>query len=976
MVIQTRMAPWGTFVFGIIFPTLIAILLSILSIYFIIIPAFEKSFLDGKRDMIQELTYVVWSIVAQYEKEEQENRLSREEAQKKAIEEIEHLRYGQNYKDYFWISDLKPRLVMHPYSKELVGRDLSQYKDAGGKKLFLEINSVTKENGEGFIDYTWKKRDTDQYDVSKLSYVKRFDPWGWVVGTGVYLDDVQLKTEQITSRLTSMILGTVGAFTLLLLYVTYHSLTIERRRRKVEDDLQLSRRKYKALAETTTDPLMMIYEGRCIYSNKSMEALLGYSNAELEQLNPLNIFSKKVSIDDDRVLFHPHSFSDLTMGPHETVLEKKDGQLTDEIVLHISQRQLGTQTATVLSVPERSGRKEVEEELDNSKERYTLLTQQLNIAVFRTTGEGKYRFLEANQAAMELFGIQDNEELLRSNLVDFLVESHAIPELKQALDGEGVVKNTLFNLKDKKNTVHIVALSMVLTRGKYEQPVFCDGIIEDISKQKRKERQRENLIVELQTSLLFLNQPIRYSLKKLVTCDLSVPIRRAAHIMKKANSSAILVKTPMGEHVGIVTDMVLRDRVIANDLSYDTPVYEVMSSPLIYVQDTALIFEAVLLMQEEGIKHLVVKNAAGKVLSVIDNEELLHIHRYSATFLINEIKDASEADELFGIQERVPRIIKALIDSGAHAKNITRIITTISDAILNRLIEFTIAEIGEPPVRFAFISLGSEGRGEQTLATDQDNAIIFEDVSQENFDAVKQYFFNFSTMVCTWLDESGYDFCKGKVMAMNPEWCQPISTWKEYFTGWINDASPQDLMEVSIFFDFRCLYGDDSLVQRLRGHITKRVENRDAFFHQMAENALLFRLPVDFFGNISVESGGEHPNTFNIKHIIALIVGYARIYSIHHSLKSTNTLERLNVLLERGLISKELHDEMVEAYDFLMQIRFKHQLLRIEEGHQPDNHIYLSELSYMESTVMKKVVSQVGSVQKKLHTVGKSDIFF
>ncbi len=975
MAMINRKTRWLTFILGIIIPTVTAIFLSILSIYFIIIPAFEKSFLESKREMIRELTNVAWSIMVLYEKEERKGNLTREAAQRKAIDEIEHLRYGYEFKDYFWITDQQPRLVMHPYSKELIGRDLTNYEDVEGKRIFLEMSKMASQQGDGFIDYTWKKRDTDLYNVPKLSFIKKFDPWGWVVGTGVYLDDIQAKTEKITNRLTNMILGSVAVFALLLLYVTFHSLNIERKRRHTEVDLQRSRSKYKALVDTATDPILMIHEGQCIFSNKSMGALLGYSTEELESLDPLEHFPKQLADDEAASSYLPRSIEEIVEGKYDSIFERNNGEHIP-VQLSISPMSLGDQTALVLSAKDHSGRKKVEEELGESKERHRLLTNQLNIGVFRTAGTGKYRFLEANLAAMQLLGVSTTDELLRFSLTDFFVDMQGVPELTVGLENKGFVKNTIFNLKDRQGDVHMVSVSMVMTRGKYDQPLHCDGIIEDISKQNKNEQERENLIVELQTSLLFLNQPVGTSLKDFVVCDLRTTISKAAKLMKKANSSAILVQTKEKEMIGIVTDMVMRDRVIAENVSYDTPVFEIMSSPLIYIDDTALIFEAVLIMQEKGIKHLVVKDKTGKVVSVIDNEELLHVHRYSATFLINEIQDAETADELFSCQERIPRIIKALIDSGGHAKNITRIITTVSDAILCRFIEFAFQEIGEPPVRFAFISLGSEGRGEQTLATDQDNAIIYEEVAEDRIEAVEDYFQQFSTLVCTWLNEAGYDFCKGKVMAMTPHWCQPISVWEEYFSSWIEEATPKDLMEVSIFFDFRRMYGYQSLVERLRTHIQNRVENRDAFFHQLAENALLFRLPVDFFGNISVDSGGEHPNTFNIKHIIALIVGYARIYAIHHSLENTNTLERLELMAEMGLINNELHDEIEEAYNFLMQVRFKHQLHRIGEGEEPDNFIYMEELSYMEKTVLKKVVSQVDNIQKKLHSVGKSEIFF
>jgi CBS domain-containing protein len=213
-------------------------------------------------------------------------------------------------------------------------------------------------------------------------------------------------------------------------------------------------------------------------------------------------------------------------------------------------------------------------------------------------------------------------------------------------------------------------------------------------------------------------------------------------------------------------------------------------------------------------------------------------------------------------------------------------------------------------------------------------------------------------------------------MAMNPEWCQPISKWKEYFNSWITEAKPQDLMEVSIFFDFRCLYGDVRFTRELREDIAMKVANRDAFFYQLAQNALLFRLPLDFFGNIAVESSGDNPDTFNIKNVIALVVGYARIYAINFALDDTNTLQRLDLLRDKDFIGKDTHEEISEAYNYLMQVRFKHQVTMMNKGLKPDNHIRLEELNYMEKSVLKKIFSQVGNLQKQLSAIGKVEIFF
>ncbi len=361
---------------------------------------------------------------------------------------------------------------------------------------------------------------------------------------------------------------------------------------------------------------------------------------------------------------------------------------------------------------------------------------------------------------------------------------------------------------------------------------------------------------------------------------------------------------------------------------------------------------------------------------VISNEELLDVHRYSANFMIEQIRTSSSVEAIVQSHYRLPRIIKALNDSGAHARNITRIITTISDTVLEKLVDRAIEEIGEPPVRFAFISVGSEGRGEQTLVTDQDNAIIFEDVDESMAAEVHDYFHRFATMICTWLDEVGYQFCKGGIMAMTPKWCQPISVWKSYFTGWIGKSTPEDLMEVAIFFDFRCLYGDQRFTSELHEHIRSRAQNQKAFLYQMAQNTLLFKVPLDFFGNLSVESGGEHADTFNIKHVIAQIVGFARIYAIFYGLEITNTLQRINRLLETDVLKPDVHQEIVESYNYLMQLRFRHQIKRIDEGLEPDNQVHIKEISHMEKELLEKILANINLLRKRLSLVGHNEIYF
>ncbi|MEA3280509.1 MAG: DUF294 nucleotidyltransferase-like domain-containing protein, partial [Thermodesulfobacteriota bacterium] len=361
-------------------------------------------------------------------------------------------------------------------------------------------------------------------------------------------------------------------------------------------------------------------------------------------------------------------------------------------------------------------------------------------------------------------------------------------------------------------------------------------------------------------------------------CNTDLPIRKAAVLMNQNRCSAILIKRPDGEFVGIVTDTDLRKKVIATGYDIEKPVSEIMSSPLTTISAQILIVEALLTMMQKNIKHLAVTDSDEKVVGVVTNRDLLIAQGQSPLLLIRNISSADSVEDIIDIHKQLPGLIQNLISSGAKAKNVTMLITTISDAILDKLIRFAINELGAPPVRFVFMILGSEGRKEQTLKTDQDNAIIFEDVSAESLQRVQGYFIKFGEKVCTWLDQAGYAFCEGGVMAKNPKWCQPLSVWKEYFSTWIHAAEPEDLLQSSIFFDFRGGYGDKELIVQLRKYLFDSLGGWSGFFRHLTENTLHFKPPIGFFRNFVVESKGEHRDSFDIKNAMMPIVDFARIY--------------------------------------------------------------------------------------------------
>jgi CBS domain-containing protein len=319
---------------------------------------------------------------------------------------------------------------------------------------------------------------------------------------------------------------------------------------------------------------------------------------------------------------------------------------------------------------------------------------------------------------------------------------------------------------------------------------------------------------------------------------------------------------------------------------------------------------------------------------------------------------------------QLPGLLFSMVNSGATIRTVTWLITTFSDIILNKVIGFAIEALGPPPTRFAFATLGSEGRKEQTLKTDQDNAIIYDDdgrSSQRSRQELNHYFLALGKRVCTWLDQIGYRFCKGEIMAGNPTWCQPLSVWKKYFFDWIHAAGPKDLLHSSIFFDLRFGGGDAQLVESLSRYLFKSLKTWPGFFRHMTENAIYFKPPIGLFGQFRVESSGKHRNCLNIKHAMTAIVDYARIYALKNGIRETNTQERLHQLYLKRVLDPEAYREIEQAFNLIMQIRITHQINAIVVKRiSADNHVDPKTLSAIEQKMLKMSFKRIESMQKQI----------
>lgn len=960
---KTKLDSWKSFSIRIILPSLIAVGLFIGSIYVYMIPVFEETMLDQKREMISELTNSAWSILENYHKEQVDSFLTQEQAQEKALMEIMNVRYGKNRKDYFWINDMQPKMIMHPYRTNLNGNDLSEFSDPNGKKIFLDFVNIVNEQGSGYLDYMWQWKDDSTKIVPKLSYVKGFAPWSWVIGTGIYVEDVKAEIVSIEQQLLLIFGGIVSIIALMLLIIVLQSIRIERKKQRTEDELIDSREQYRALVEITKEGTIMILEGKVVYSNTAVSKLLGYTSNELLAISMTELFNSE--FDNNGVLLFNEFLNNKDNNLEiETQLLHKDKSIVN-VSIGMSRIVIGDKKGVSINIRDISKDKKVEEELDIKTEQFKSLTKNIDVGVFRTSFGNRASFIEANPATLKILGYESESELFKQNIFDLFFNRTDKKAFFKELIKEKRVKKKTIQIQKKDGVPVTVSVSITIVQDYNGNNKYCDGVVEDVTIKKKEEEQKEHVFNELQASQFFMNQPISMFVQELVKCSLDTSIMKAAAQMSKKESTAVIVQAG-NRCIGIVTDYDLRKRVVAEGIDFKKPISEIMSAPIITISQNAFVFEAVMLMHESKVRHLCVKNEENVITHILSSKELRQLQVQSSSFIIKDIHVASNVEGITEARQNLHWIVKSMIKSGATSKITTGVLSSVFNIIVEKLVAFAIEDLGEAPVKFAFIGLGSEGRGEETLLTDQDNAIIYEDIDEGREEEVKAYFDKLGEKLSDWLAEIGYSYCKGEIMAKNPKYCQPLSVWKQYFTKWISTAEPSDLLEVNIFFDYKCLYGDSNLTNSLREHVNEVIETCPRFFIFISQNTLQYKPPLNIFGNIILKSNTENIDTFSIKKAMMPIVSFVRIYAIQNNISQTNTLERLKVLHGRKVISQSIYNEILYVYNYLMQLRLKHQIALIEKGKEPDNDIDPKALTNIDQSTIKKVFAQMQDFQMKL----------
>ena len=711
------------FFLKVILPAMVTMILFVAAIFLILIPSFRNAMLMEKKEMIKELSETAWSILNESYELEQKGELSEKEAKARAIYEINGLRYGNDMKDYFWICDMTPKMIVHPYRPELQGKNLSDFTDANNKKVFVEFVNIVKQKEKGYVEYYWQWKDDPQKIVPKLSYVKEFAPWKWIIGTGIYLDDVDKEISKISNRVICIYLQIALVSFLLMFVVIYHSHSIEKERHQSQIELNEAKEKYQLLIESSSEAFILILGGKLNYANSAALKILKCTEVDFLKLKVRDIIDPEHT--EDCRKFQKLLDDQVEDAQLETVLIRQD-KTSVKAILSISQVLLGNQRGFIVIVNEVS--------------------------------------------------------------------------------------------REKSNT--------------------------RLAQQRKLTEEQKELIADLQNT----------------------------------------------------------HRLTGDALPDWT-------------------------------------NAA----------------------------ESSSAKELIQLQQGFPTKLKALIDSGINVENLTGITTKMVDAVTRRFIELAIEEVGKPPVPFCFIAYGSQGRREQTLKTDQDNGIIYKDAKNlEDDKDIKAYFLSLGTKVCGWLNEAGYPYCKDDNMAKSKKCVLSLSEWENCFNNWIYNATPDDLLRMNIYFDFRSLYGDATFADNLWKFISETIEERSEFLLHFVEDALLYKPPITLFGNIALRDKGDKRETISLKEVISAIVQFARIYALKFHIHETNTLNRLRALRDATLIKDSTYREASEVYNLLMHLRFKHQAMAMENGEALSNRINPKSLTEIEQEILKKSFAAISNFQTKI----------
>ncbi|MEN5034863.1 DUF294 nucleotidyltransferase-like domain-containing protein [Pseudomonas sp. TWI929] len=465
-----------------------------------------------------------------------------------------------------------------------------------------------------------------------------------------------------------------------------------------------------------------------------------------------------------------------------------------------------------------------------------------------------------------------------------------------------------------------------------------------------------------------LNTPLgELAMRHPVVCSPETPLRDAVRLMHEQQVGSIVVVDPQRYPTGIFTLRDLRQVVAAEDADLGAPIERHMTANPFYLSPQASAFDAAMAMTERHIAHVcLVENH--RLCGVVSERDLFSLQRVDLVHLARTIRHAPRLDTLVSLRGEISQLVERMLAHGASSTQITQIITLLNDHTVCRVIELALAERGDPGVPFSWLCFGSEGRREQTLHTDQDNGILFEAADSAEADAIRARLLPLAQYINHCLAQCGFTLCKGNVMAGNPELCLSRSEWARRFAGFVREASPENLLGSSIYFDLRVVWGDEQGCEQLRQGLLEQVADNRIFQRMMADNALRQRPPIgrlrDF---VLTRQGNDKAATLDLKvQGLTPFVDGARLLALANGIGACNTLERLRQLVAKGVIEPLDGAAYEEAYHFIQQTRMQQHQRQTRDNLPYSNRLDPDSLNHLDRRILRESLRQAQRLQSSL----------
>ncbi len=500
-----------------------------------------------------------------------------------------------------------------------------------------------------------------------------------------------------------------------------------------------------------------------------------------------------------------------------------------------------------------------------------------------------------------------------------------------------------------------------------------DFLLESFASNTSNHKDKENLRGKLISDNVFYSdqqsemqyfQSLTYN-KSPFTATITSIVSEIAQIMTDNLVNSIVIcdnNTP----IGIVTHADMCSKIATGRFPISVSIDKIMSSPVVTVVENVSLAEAQLLMIKNNVSHLCVTlDGTNKsvVKGIISEHDLIVAQASNPGVLIKEIKRSQTAKDLKQIRDRMTDLIQNSIQKNIPLTHVNNIASEINLAIIKRSVELSILDLGSPPARFAWLSIGSQGRKEQLLLTDQDSILIFEDVTPEKYREVKDYFIKLGKRTTATLEKVGYEFCPNGHMGSNMLWCKSLTDWTKQYNSWMNTPGENSNDLSSIFFDYEIAFGEPKIEEAIETIIFKNAKNNTLFFDFLGNDALKKNAPLSFFKKFMLEEEeGPNKNKFDIKTraLMPLIDG-ARLFALSYNIKGiNNTYSRFKQLAIVDAKNAEVYLNCAEAFLILSKFRTIEGLKNDDSG----QYINMNELSKIDKEKLKNAFAPMRELEE------------